>query len=130
MNRILFSSITPHWTTPIEFYEELNEKFKFNFDPCPIGGKDGLKIEWRERNYINPPYGKEISNWLLKGILESQKGKLCVFLLPVRTDTKWFHNLVLPFAKEILFIKGRLKFGKSKNSAPFPSMVIIFEGVR
>lgn len=50
-----------------------------------------------------------------------------MFLIPARTDTRWFHNIVLPHAKEIRFLRGRLKFGDAKNSAPFPSMVVIFE---
>ena len=50
-----------------------------------------------------------------------------VMLIPSRTDTKWFHNYIYGIA-EIRFIKGRLKFGNSKNSAPFPSMVVIFRG--
>lgn len=48
-----------------------------------------------------------------------------VMLIPARTDTKWFHEYIYKKA-EIRFIKGRLKFGDSKNSAPFPSMVVIF----
>ena len=31
-------------------------------------------------------------------------------------------------AKEIRFVKGRLKFGGLKSSAPFPSAVVVFQG--
>ena len=50
---------------------------------------------------------------------------LAVMLIPARTDTKWFHKFINK-RSEVRFIKGRLKFGESQNSAPFPSMVVIF----
>lgn len=46
-------------------------------------------------------------------------------LIPARTDTRWFHDYIYGKA-EIRFIKGRLKFGNAKQSAPFPSMIVIF----
>ena len=52
-------------------------------------------------------------------------GATVVMLLPARTDTRWFHDYIYGKA-EVRFIRGRLKFGGSKNSAPFPSMVVIF----
>ena len=55
---------------------------------------------------------------------------MAVFLVPARTDTKWFHEICLPFATEIRFIKGRLRFGDGKNPAPFPSMIVVFESSR
>lgn len=128
MNRILFSSQSIHWRTPESVFVELNEEFHFDCDPCPFGGSGGLNKEWGYRNFVNPPYGRSIFKWLEKGIIEFRSRKLCVFLLPARTDTKWFHFYVLPFAKEIRFIKGRLRYGGAKNNAPFPSMIIIFDG--
>jgi site-specific DNA-methyltransferase (adenine-specific) len=107
----------------------LDIEFDFDMDPCPVNSTfDGLQVQWwGERNFINPPY-KDVAEWIKKGYEESLKGKLCVFLVAARTDTRWFHNIVLPYAKEIRFIKGRLKFSGSKNSAPFPSMIVIFDG--
>lgn len=104
-----------NWATPPNFYEELNKEFNFNFDPCPYNtGElefDGLKIEWKERNYINPPYSQKLKEaFILKAIEESKKGKLCVLLLPVSTSTKVFHELIQPNAKEIRFKKGRINF--------------------
>ena len=102
----------------------LNEEFKFDFDPCPLQSSiDGLSIEWGQSNFVNPPYSN-IRPFLEKGIFESKKGKMSVFLIPARTDTKWFHDLIYN-KYEIRFIKGRLKFGEGKNSAPFPSMLVI-----
>ena len=104
-----------NWETPKELYNELNEEFDFNFDPCPINHDttkwDGLQIEWKERNFINPPYSRKLKEaFVKKAIEESNKGKLCVLLLPVSTSTKLFHEHILPNKKEIRFIKGRVKF--------------------
>ena len=136
MNRSLFSSQSCLWNTPRDLYDKLNAEFNFNDDPCPEGGVFGLDREWGTRTYCNPPYGRYVGEWIEKGIKESWQRKIVVFLLPARTDTKWFHELILPNAKEIRFIKGRLRFQKSnssvyhlehKNSAPFPSMIVIFK---
>ena len=118
--------------TPSGFYKQLDEEFHFDFDPCPLNPipeKDGLIINWGKRCYINPPYGKAIRGWLQKALSEIEKGntEIAVFLLPAYPDVKWFHEIVLPKAQEIRFIRGRLKFGEHNNSAPFASMVIIFE---
>lgn len=106
----------------------LDDEFSFTLDPCPIGGTGGLDVPWHGRVYVNPPYGKGIDRWLKKGLYDILSGdsEVVVFLLPARTDTRWFHDWVLPFADEIRFIKGRLKFSGHKNSAPFPSMIVVF----
>lgn len=124
-----FSSETVEWPTPVAVRADLDAEFKFDFDPCPIGGtEDGLATlltPWRgKRVFCNPPYGPGLGKWLERGL----EADLAVFLIPARTDTRWFHGIVLPKAKEIRFIKGRLKFGNATNSAPFPSMIVIFEG--
>lgn len=67
-------------------------------------------------------YGPQIPKFLAR----AHEAELAVFLVPARTDTKWFHELVLPQAKEIRFIKGRFRFGDAKHPAPFPSMVVVF----
>ena len=121
--KVHFSSKTDKWFTPKDLYNKLNKEFKFDFDPCPINPKfDGLNIKWGKRNFMNPPYGREIGKWVKK----ASESPLTVCLLPARTDTKWFHDYILGKA-EIRFIKGRLKFGEAVNSAPFPSMVVIFK---
>lgn len=126
-NRALFSSFKQDFQTPKAIIEELNNEFNFDFDPCPINPVfDGLNIEWGSCNFVNPPY-KDLKKWVNKGYEEFKKGKTIVFLIPARTDTLIFHNIILPFAKEIRFIKGRLKFSNYKNSAPFPSMIVIFK---
>lgn len=104
-----------NWATPKEFYEKLNKEFKFDFDPCPLNHDltlwDGLKIEWGQSNFVNPPYSRKLKeSFVKKAIEESKKGKICVMLLPVSTSTKLFHDYIQPNAKEIRFIKGRIRF--------------------
>jgi hypothetical protein len=127
--KCMFSSILQDWKTPKLLYENLDQEFHFNFDPCPPNPTfNGLMVEWKERNYVNPPYNR-IAGWIEKAWIESQKGKLVVMLTAARTDTRWFHRYVIPYAKEIRFIKGRLRFNDNPNPlarAPFPSMIVIF----
>jgi phage N-6-adenine-methyltransferase len=126
-NRVIFSSATDDWSTPKDVYRTLDAEFGFDFDPCPLHSDfDGLSVEWGEVNFVNPPYSK-IKDWCRKAYEEWKKGKTVVMLIPSRTDTKYWHDYIMK-ASEIRFIRGRLKFGDSKNSAPFPSAIIIFRG--
>jgi len=128
-NKVHFSSQLLTWQTPKAVYQVLDAEFHFDFDPCPADPTfDGLKTEWGKCNFVNPPYGRELPKWLKKGYEENTKGKTCVFLIPSRTDTRWWHRYCMS-ATEIRYIKGRLKFGDSKNSAPFPSAIVIMQGV-
>ena len=118
--------------TPNVLYNTLNNEFNFDFDPCPLLENpifDGLTIDWGKRCFINPPYGKAIRGWLEKALNEIEKGntEIACFLLPAYTDVKWFHEIVLPYAYEIRFIKGRLQFGDHKKNAPFANMIVIFK---
>jgi site-specific DNA-methyltransferase (adenine-specific) len=137
--KMMFSSATDMWATPQSFFDELNNEFHFTLDPCATKAnakcnkfytidEDGLQQDWKgEVVFCNPPYGKMISSWVRKCSQESKKPNTTVVaLLPARTDTRYFHDYIYGKAKEIRFIKGRLKFGDSKNSAPFPSMVVVF----
>ena len=136
---IMFSSETDLWSTPQDFFDELNAEFKFTLDPCATRENakcarfftvedDGLKQDWQgETVFCNPPYGREIGKWVKKCYEESKKpGTTVVMLIPARTDTSYFHDYIYGKAREIRFIRGRLKFGDAKNSAPFPSMVVVF----
>ena len=133
---IHFSSKTSDWETPQNLFDELNREFYLTLDVCATDKnnkcqkyfdikKDGLKQSWKgKRVWMNPPYGREIGKWIKKA---SEGGaNIVVCLLPARTDTRWFHDYILGKAT-IRFLKGRLKFGGSKNSAPFPSMIVIFK---
>ena len=136
---VMFSSTTNEWATPQEFFDKLNEEFNFTLDPCatPQNAKckkfytikeDGLKQNWQgETVFCNPPYGRAIKDWVRKCYEESKKpNTIVVMLIPARTDTTYFHDYIYKKARDIRFVKGRLKFGNSTNSAPFPSMVVVF----
>lgn len=137
MNKGLFSSKTHEWATPQELFDKYDKYYAFTLDPCATKQNakcstyytkeiDGLRQSWdRERVFMNPPYGREIGKWIKKAC---ESDSLVVMLLPARTDTKWFHEYIYK-KLEILFIKGRLKFGGCKNSAPFPSMIVVKKGV-
>lgn len=135
---LMFSSEKMDWTTPIELFKELDKEFNFTLDPCSThknalckkhytAEEDGLKQDWEgEIVYCNPPYGREVKYWVKKCYEESLKPNTTVVLLIfARTDTKYFHDYIKDKA-ELRFIKGRLKFGNCKNSAPFPSILAIF----
>lgn len=137
-NEVMFSSKKDMWETPQDFFDKLKDEFHFNLDVCALPENtkcaayytpetDGLSQHWYGRCWCNPPYGRKISKWVEKGYRSSKEGATVVMLLPSRTDTSWFHDFILNKA-EIRFIRGRLKFGGSKNSAPFPSMIVIFRG--
>jgi len=126
INKGLFSSASVHWETPEALYRELDKEFHFDDDPCPLYGEGGLDRPWGKRIFMNPPYGREISKWLLEAWKLSVVGnRIVVCLIPSRTDTKWWHEYVMK-ADEIRFLRGRLKFSGAKNSAPFPSAIAIF----
>ena len=117
-----------HYATPKKFYKKLNKEFDFDYDPCPLRSEvDGLLNKWEGNIYINPPYSN-IEPFISKGIEELRKGNAdkLVYLIPIRSDTKYWHNLIMPYAYEIRFIKGRLNFNESKSPAPFPCVLVIF----
>lgn len=139
MDKVLHSSKSIMWATPQWFFDKYNAIYHFNTDVCAISTNakcghyytpdvDGLQQQWGGVCWMNPPYGRNDSyKWVQKDFNEMQKGVVIVALLPVRTDTKWYHEFInnQPNVK-VEFIKGRLKFGDSKDAAPFPSMVVVF----
>jgi phage N-6-adenine-methyltransferase len=138
ISKALLSSNSDEWSTPQDFYELLDREFNFTLDPCASNSNrkceeyftkdfDGLKQNWSGSVFVNPPYS-DIKEWVKKAYDESKKDycERVVLLIPARTDTKYWH-LYIREAYEIRFLKGRLKFGDSTNSAPFPSAVIVFD---
>ena len=150
VSQALFSSDSTEWETPETLYRQLNQEFSFDIDVCASdknskhyyyisAEQDALRQAWNQMArvcWMNPPYGRKIGDWIQKAWEESQKGCTIVCLLPARTDTKYFHQFIWNKDKhkpkkgvELRFLAGRLKFGGSKNSAPFPSMIVIFRPV-
>jgi phage N-6-adenine-methyltransferase len=135
--KVHFSSASDDWPTPADYFNRLNKLFNFTLDPCAAPGNakcatffdaasDGLSQSWQTSGtvFMNPPYGRSIGKWVKKAYEESLKGTPVVCLLPARTDTSWWQDYC---AKGLVkFVRGRLKFGDGRNSAPFPSAIVIF----
>lgn len=150
IGQALFSFNKTDWRTPRELFDDLNKRFHFGIDAAACAGNalcpryydenmDGLKMPWNAPTYVNPPYGRQIKQWVAKGSLEVSEGRcpLAVLLLPARTDTQWFHSYVYDVELEryypgvqVIFLKGRIRFvgNKTNNCAPFPSMLVVFSG--
>jgi phage N-6-adenine-methyltransferase len=133
----MFSSSSSEWETPQDFFDRLNQEYHFILDVCATSSnakcplyftkaEDGLSQPWKGICWMNPPYGREIGEWIRKAYKSSlEDGTVVVCLLPARTDTKWWHEYVIPHAETIEFIRGRLKFS-GKAPAPFPSALVVF----
>jgi phage N-6-adenine-methyltransferase len=134
---VMFSSATDLWSTPQEYFDSVSKEFQFTLDVCALPENtkcqkffspedDGLLQQWEGVCWMNPPYGRVIGKWVKKAYESAKAGAVVVGLLPARTDTKWFHDYIYG-KSEIRFIRGRLKFGSCVNSAPFPSMLVIWK---
>lgn len=131
----LTSGASVEWATPQDFFDKLDLKWGFGLDVCATADNakcarfftradDGLTHEWAGVCWMNPPYGRVIGRWIQKAYESALGGATVVCLLPARTDTAWFHNYCL--RGDITFLRGRLKFGGAKHSAPFPCMLVVF----
>jgi len=148
-DELFFSSKSEEWETPIEVFNVLHAEFHFTLDAAATTynarcrkyytkDDDALSQDWKGENvFLNPPYGKEIGDFVEKAYLESMNGATVVCLIPSRTDTAYWHDFVMK-STEVRLVKGRLKFvnriipswrvsGNYKLSpAPFPSAVVVF----
>jgi hypothetical protein len=135
---MVFKSVITNdsYPTPSLIYESLDKEFQFDdFDPCPLhnpSNVDGLTLSWKKTTFCNPPYSRLQTTkrfgigWIEKSYSEALKGKTVILLLPVRSDTRWFHEFILDKGFEVRFIKNRLKFGTARP-APFPSCIVIMK---
>ena len=135
----LYQSNKQDWSTPRWLFDLLNNEFNFDLDVC--ADNENKKVDrfysiedsafehhWVGTCWMNPPYGRGISEWMAKAwrsALVPPTKVVC--LLPVRSDTKWWHNYAME-SSEIRFLNKRLSFGGSSNKAPFPSAIIVFSG--
>lgn len=138
MENVHFSSVTNEWGTPLKLFEALDREFSFTLDPCSTHEnakckkhytekENGLSQSWDgEIVFMNPPYGREIGYWIRKAV-KSYATVVC--LIPARTDTKYWHEWIFPYADEIRFLSGRVRFQGGKYSAPFPSAIVVFRPV-
>lgn len=139
----MVSSKGDEWFTPLPLFRAWDRVFHFTTDPCAdptnrLGLKvyytkkdDGLKCQWYGNVWCNPPYGKEIGRWVVACWHWAKATRYsAVMLIPARTDTSWFHDYIwnMP-GVDVTFLRGRLKFENPShvsNTAPFPSMVVVF----
>jgi len=136
-NRVHFSSATDLWETPWLLFRQLDAQFSFTLDVCalPENAKckrfytpndDGLAQRWKGVCWCNPPYGRNIGRWVEKAYASAIAGDATVVcLIPARTDTTWWHRYVMA-ASEVWLVSGRIRFGKARAGAPFPSAIVIF----
>jgi len=128
--------MTDQWATPQELFDRLNDEFRFTLDACATAENakcdaffsadaDGLVQPWLGRVWCNPPYGRGLGRWVAKAAESAEAGAIVVALLPARVDTTWWHDYVATKA-EVRFLRGRLRFGDAKNSAPFPSAIAVW----
>lgn len=130
------SSLTDEWATPGYVFEPLNLEFGFTLDVCADESnhkvykffskkEDGLKQDWtKDVCWMNPPYGRSIGKWIKKAVETARGGGIVVALLPARTDTRWWRDVMQ--ASELRFISGRVRFGDANTGAPFPSVIAVF----
>jgi phage N-6-adenine-methyltransferase len=146
----MFSAKTHEWETPNELFFALDPIYRFSLDVAASKSNakienyyteadNGLEKEWKGRIWCNPPYGKGVGKWLEKCRREIEIGNcdVAVFLLPARTDTKWFHEYVWDKVShhprtgvQLQLLAGRLRFEGATSGAPFPSMIVVFKPVR
>lgn len=114
--------------TPQRVYDIIEEKWgwKKMFDPCPVNPTfNGLKIRWKKRNYVNPPYNVEdMVPFIEKAVTETARGNESIMLLPCKTDQDWFHDIILAENFEIVWIRKRLHFTNNKWSSPAPNFLV------
>ena len=133
-----FESATVEWPTPQDLFDEINSEFSFTLDvaataenaKCPKFYTieiDGLAQPWDGTCWMNPPYGRQMVDWIKKAIRETWNGVTTVALIPARTNTTWWHDLCMKYG-EVRFIRGRPKFGGADHGLPQPLALVIFKG--
>ena len=139
LKKAMVSSKSNEWSTPWDFFNKLNNEFHFTLDPCATTEnakcekyytkkENGLVQNWKnEIVFMNPPYGGNTGKWIYKAYAESLRGAVVVCLIVSSTDRSYWHDYIFPYAAQIRWIRGRLKFNDSKASAPFASAIVIFD---
>jgi|LakMenEpi03Aug12_release.lakeMendotaPanAssembly.Ray.scaffolds.fasta_scaffold197323_5 phage N-6-adenine-methyltransferase len=134
-----FSSEKVEWEPPLDLFDPLNDEFGFTLDVAADStnakcekyltlSDDVLNTPWSGVCWCNPPpYGRDLAKWVRKGCVETWNGVTSVFLIPVRSNTRWWHDLCIPFG-EIRFVIGRPKFGGADQRLPWPLAIIVFRG--
>lgn len=138
----MVSSKTNEWETPQNLFDKLNAEFHFTLDVAATKENakcekfftienNGLKQKWGGHIcWMNPPYGGQTGEWIKKAWEESKNNATIVCLIVSSTDRSYWHEYIFPYATEIRFVRGRLKFGIAKSTAPFASAIVIFKPIK
>ncbi len=135
----LFESEKTEWETPQGLFDQYAKEFGFTLDVAASSENtkckdffskedNGLVQDWSGVCWCNPPYGKGMTDWLLKAKDEVFRGVTTVCLIPARTNTNWFHDICFAHG-EVRFLRGRPKFVGHKHGLPWPLCVVIFGGL-
>lgn len=130
-----YSSRSDNWSTPWSLFYSIAKVYHPTTDVCATADNakcekyytpemDGLTQTWEGVCFMNPPYGRQIKWWVKKAYESAQAGATVVCILPARTDTAWWHDYVM--GADITFLRGRVKFGGARHSAPFPTAIVVF----
>lgn len=118
---------TPDWL--LQF---VKATWPIDHDPCPLGARNGLdrNVPWGSFNYVNPPYSN-VAGFMERAVEEfTQRGNSSVFLVPVRTNTKYWQRYVYPYATNLYFFDRRIKFKNYDNYLPIPLCFVVFDARR
>ncbi len=130
-----FKSATNEWPTPDTLWKPLDDEFGFTLDVCSTHenakcsnhftlAEDGLKQPWSGVAWMNPPYGAQLARWVKKCHDEAKRGVLVVGLIPVRSNTSYWHDYIM--GNEIRFVRGYPKFGNAKQGLKAPLAVVVW----
>ena len=136
-----FKSNSVEYSTPKEIFEPLQKGFNIVLDVCASGEnnkcdiyfskeQNSLKQDWHKigNAWMNPPFSRDLKKWVEKAYTEAQKGINVVCLLPVRSNTIWWHKFIIDTKSEVRFLKGEIKFNGMDRGLWLPFAIVIFKG--
>ncbi len=132
-----FKSNSTEYETPNEIFEPLQKEFDLRLDVCATKKnhkcdlfftkeQSALFQDWKLNFWMNPPFGRDLKKWVQKAYEESQEGVVGVCLLPVRSNTQWWHKYIINTKSEVRFLKGEIKFNNLKRGLWLPFAIVIF----
>jgi site-specific DNA-methyltransferase (adenine-specific) len=133
-----FKSKSGEYETPNEIVEPLKKEFDLELDVCATRENtkceffftkedDAFSKEWNKNFWMNPPFSKDLKKWVQRAYKQSLKHKVIgVLILPVRSNTNWWHKYIIDTKAEVRFLKGETKFVGHKRGLWLPFAIVIF----
>jgi len=134
-----FKSKSHIYETPNHIFKPLQKEFNLSLDVCANEGnhkcktyftekQDALNQNWNMNFWMNPPFGRQLQKFVKKAQEESFKNKVIgVCLLPVRSNTRWWHKHIIDTKAEVRFIRGEVKFVGFERGLWMPFAIVIFK---